>query len=625
MPTDPQPAQSGASADQQPSGIDLIAAERKRQVEVEKWTAEHDDGHKNGELSMAAAAYESVEQGNVLRILESPSVAGWPWDIRWFKPFSAAVREFPHVDRLRCLIKAGALYQADMERLLRSNIANRHILADRCLNSIKRVATKIDQLQRNETPTAASEPQQPTPQPAYDPPPPDMSLEEQVRHARGFAAGICRNDHHVSRLLEQMARSIEHLAAAAVSAPTAAPQPDKTPGQTFVPQWAMDEAYRLITEHTWGWEESASDDLTADQEQHWHDLAHELAEICERREAAAQAVTEQLRERLAEAERELAKWKEHLIAANDDIERLRKQRTAAQHHIADWKHASGCQTPNDLVAALTAERAAREQAERELAAAEKSQRFTHQWYAERWERLRDLFRGQEIEQAACAIMANGTADPCEPPAYAQLLNTERHRREAAESKLTALQQRAEAAEAERGELLKQLSRIAEITGKPGCRTIIGGPITLTDQTNYVVESVQTLSRAYGDSQERLEAVTPDGLERFAASQEHHEEHHRREAELEQSVAQLRAVLEQLLPIVEAYRKIYMTTLALNHTRREKSECARGSEEYERWAGNEAAMEADEEELIKVILDDKAAITAARAVLAGQQQEQSDGK
>ena len=45
----------------------------------------------------------------------------------------------------------------------------------------------------------------------YDPPTPDLSLDEQIRHARGFANGICRNDHHVARLLEQMARSIEAL------------------------------------------------------------------------------------------------------------------------------------------------------------------------------------------------------------------------------------------------------------------------------------------------------------------------------------------------------------------------------------------------------------------------------
>jgi hypothetical protein len=56
----------------------------------------------------------------------------------------------------------------------------------------------------------------------YDPPPPDLPLDEQVRHARGFAAGICRDDHHVSRLLEQMARSIEALAGLPVQQPTAA-------------------------------------------------------------------------------------------------------------------------------------------------------------------------------------------------------------------------------------------------------------------------------------------------------------------------------------------------------------------------------------------------------------------
>lgn len=48
----------------------------------------------------------------------------------------------------------------------------------------------------------------------YDPPCPDMSLDDQVRHARGFANGVCRNDHHVARLLDQLARSIEGLQAA---------------------------------------------------------------------------------------------------------------------------------------------------------------------------------------------------------------------------------------------------------------------------------------------------------------------------------------------------------------------------------------------------------------------------
>ncbi|MCM0757438.1 hypothetical protein M7775_02505, partial [Sporomusa sphaeroides DSM 2875] len=41
----------------QPSGIELIAAERQRQISQEGWTPEHDDQHANGELALAAACY----------------------------------------------------------------------------------------------------------------------------------------------------------------------------------------------------------------------------------------------------------------------------------------------------------------------------------------------------------------------------------------------------------------------------------------------------------------------------------------------------------------------------------------------------------------------------------------
>jgi hypothetical protein len=39
------------------TGIELIAEERKRQIEVEGWTAEHDDEHTDGELALAAVCY----------------------------------------------------------------------------------------------------------------------------------------------------------------------------------------------------------------------------------------------------------------------------------------------------------------------------------------------------------------------------------------------------------------------------------------------------------------------------------------------------------------------------------------------------------------------------------------
>ena len=37
------------------TGIELIAAERQRQIEVKNWTAEHDDEHTDGSLAVVAA------------------------------------------------------------------------------------------------------------------------------------------------------------------------------------------------------------------------------------------------------------------------------------------------------------------------------------------------------------------------------------------------------------------------------------------------------------------------------------------------------------------------------------------------------------------------------------------
>jgi hypothetical protein len=56
------------------SGIELIAAERERQVSVEGWTPEHDDKHDSGSLVAAAVTYalEATYDG--------PAVKG-----EWFK------------------------------------------------------------------------------------------------------------------------------------------------------------------------------------------------------------------------------------------------------------------------------------------------------------------------------------------------------------------------------------------------------------------------------------------------------------------------------------------------------------------------------------------------------------
>lgn len=86
-----------------------VLAERRRQIDVEGWTPEHDDEHDACELSDAAACYalgsEAADVGDV------PGC--WPqsWDESWWRPSK---------DRRRNLVKAAALLLAEIERLDRA-------------------------------------------------------------------------------------------------------------------------------------------------------------------------------------------------------------------------------------------------------------------------------------------------------------------------------------------------------------------------------------------------------------------------------------------------------------------------------------------------------------------------
>lgn len=90
-----------------------VLAERRRQVEEEGWTPEHDDEHEDGDIASAASAYalaaadalNPFSQGDGDYKTTPPGM--WPWDRRWWKP---------GVPR-RMLIKAGALVLAEIERL----------------------------------------------------------------------------------------------------------------------------------------------------------------------------------------------------------------------------------------------------------------------------------------------------------------------------------------------------------------------------------------------------------------------------------------------------------------------------------------------------------------------------
>ena len=117
-------------------GIELIAAERQRQVEQEGWTPAHDDEHAHGEMAMAAVCYAACYpiQAEVPTLIYGDENCGcreadcphrsifphtelawrdpWPWDDEWDKRRKHR--------NLRRLVIAGALIAAEIDRLQRA-------------------------------------------------------------------------------------------------------------------------------------------------------------------------------------------------------------------------------------------------------------------------------------------------------------------------------------------------------------------------------------------------------------------------------------------------------------------------------------------------------------------------
>lgn len=93
------------------SVIDEIAAERRRQMEAEGWTPEHDDQHNVGELSLAGATYAlEATKDNNQRSDGLPVTWPYGWARHWWKPTT----------RRRNLVIAAALLVAEIERLDRA-------------------------------------------------------------------------------------------------------------------------------------------------------------------------------------------------------------------------------------------------------------------------------------------------------------------------------------------------------------------------------------------------------------------------------------------------------------------------------------------------------------------------
>jgi hypothetical protein len=96
------------------SGIEMIAAERQRQIDVEGYTSKHDDKHMDAELAEAGCAYAdmaAMQLGGLgdRAIKRVPDV--FPWTVEWWKPSTDPVRK---------LVKAGALIAAEIDRLQRA-------------------------------------------------------------------------------------------------------------------------------------------------------------------------------------------------------------------------------------------------------------------------------------------------------------------------------------------------------------------------------------------------------------------------------------------------------------------------------------------------------------------------
>lgn len=92
------------------NGVELIAAERRRQVEEEGWTTEHDQGHPNGELAVVAA--ELAVDGT------GAEVKGWNFEEDMWGLVAKHGWDGTVPDGVRKLVIAGALIAAEIDRVV---------------------------------------------------------------------------------------------------------------------------------------------------------------------------------------------------------------------------------------------------------------------------------------------------------------------------------------------------------------------------------------------------------------------------------------------------------------------------------------------------------------------------
>lgn len=104
--------------------IEEIAAERKRQIEAEGWSFEHDDKHGHGELALAGACYALHAASPSTNYKIIPPDRRWPWKETYDGSGGRGEHPIWHTrpawwkpkDERRDLIRAAALIVAEIER-----------------------------------------------------------------------------------------------------------------------------------------------------------------------------------------------------------------------------------------------------------------------------------------------------------------------------------------------------------------------------------------------------------------------------------------------------------------------------------------------------------------------------
>lgn len=90
------------------TGAELIKEERERQIKEECYNATHDSFHNVDEFVKAAVSYSIIDLKDSQ---ENYAYAWWPWNETSWKP----------KDRLRNLVRAGALIAAAIDKLNKDN------------------------------------------------------------------------------------------------------------------------------------------------------------------------------------------------------------------------------------------------------------------------------------------------------------------------------------------------------------------------------------------------------------------------------------------------------------------------------------------------------------------------